>query len=294
MDFGRLITAMVTPFDQEGNIDWTVAEQLIEYLIVQQKTDSIVVAGTTGEAPTLSQDEKVELFKFVVKKAAGRVKVIAGTGSNNTKGTIELSKLAEQCGVDALLVVAPYYSKPSQEGLYLHFKAIAESVNTPIVIYNVEGRTAVNISVETTLRLAHECKNIVATKDCAKLEQLALIAAGAPEGFKVYSGDDSATLPALSVGAYGIISVASHIVGAEMAKMIQLYLEGKVQEAGAIHRNLLPVFTGLFTFPSPVPVKYALELNGVKVGSVRLPLAPINEEQKQFIRELTSVKTGTA
>lgn len=292
MEFGRLITAMVTPFDADGNIDWATAEQLIEHLIVDQQTDSIVIAGTTGESPTLTQDEKVQLFTFAVQKSAGRARIIAGTGSNNTKSSISLSQRAEQCGVDGLLLVVPYYNKPSQEGLYLHFKAIAEATTLPVFLYNVEGRTGINLSVDTTLRLA-QISNVVATKDCANLEQLAAIISGAPEGFKVYSGDDSATLPALSVGAYGIISVAAHIVGQEMKTMIQSYLAGDVMKAAKLHGELLPFFKGMFYCPhqmsNPVPVKYALEAIGLPVGSVRLPLAPITDSEAEFVRNLKQI-----
>ncbi|MFC6331107.1 4-hydroxy-tetrahydrodipicolinate synthase [Paenibacillus septentrionalis] len=293
MEFGRLITAMVTPFDSEGNIDWSTAEQLMERLIVDQQSDSIVVAGTTGESPTLTHDEKLELFKFAVKQANGRVKIIAGTGSNNTQASIELSQEAEQCGVDGLLLVAPYYNKPSQEGLYLHFKAIAESTKLPVILYNVEGRTGINISVQTTLRLA-QLSNVVATKDCANLEQLTAIAAEAPEGFRIYSGDDSAALPALAVGAYGIVSVASHIIGKEMKEMINRYLAGDVAAAAKLHQELYPVFKGLFhcphPTPNPVPVKHALSLVGLPVGSVRLPLAPITPEEAAFVAALKPIQ----
>ncbi|MFD0587526.1 4-hydroxy-tetrahydrodipicolinate synthase [Paenibacillus sp. GCM10027627] len=289
MDFGRLITAMVTPFDEEGQIDWTTAGKLVDYLIDVQKSDSLIVSGTTGESPTLTEDEKLELFRFVVKHAAGRCKVIAGTGSNNTAHSIHLTQSAEACGVDGILLVAPYYNRPTQEGLYQHFKAIAESTPLPIIIYNVEGRTGVNISVDTTLKLA-QLPNIVATKDCASTDQLTQIVSGAPKGFIVYSGDDSATLPALSIGAYGIISVASHIVGAEMKEMIEAYLNGNVKEAAALNGKLFPYFKGLFYCPHPVPnpvaVKYALGLKGLPVGSVRLPLVGVTEAEAAFLKEL--------
>lgn len=285
MDFGRLITAMVTPFDAEGQIDWSATEKLVDYLINEQKSDSLVVCGTTGESPTLSDEEKTSLFSFVVNYAAGRCKIIAGTGSNNTAHSIHLSKAAKACGVDGLLLVAPYYNRPTQEGLYQHFKAIAEAVDLPVVLYNVEGRTAVNISAETTLRLA-QIPNIVATKDCASLEQLTLIAAGAPDSFRIYSGDDSVGLPAMSVGAYGIISVASHVAGKEMKEMIFAYLNGDTKRAAALHGKLFPIFKGLFICPNPVPVKYALGLQGVPVGGVRLPLVDADETEKQFLREL--------
>lgn len=285
MDFGRLITAMVTPFDAEGQIDWSATEKLIDYLIDEQKSDSLVVCGTTGESPTLSDEEKIALFSFVVKYAAGRCKIIAGTGSNNTAHSIHLSKAAKDCGADGLLLVAPYYNRPTQEGLYQHFKAIAEAVDLPAILYNVEGRTAVNISAETTLRLT-QIPNIVATKDCASLEQLTLIASGAPESFRIYSGDDSVGLPALSVGAYGIISVASHVIGQEMKEMIHAYLNGDTKLAAALHGKLFPIFKGLFICPNPVPVKYALGLKDVPVGGVRLPLVDADEAEKQFLRKL--------
>jgi len=289
MEFGRLITAMVTPFDANGQIDWQTAGKLVDYLIEEQKSDSLVVAGTTGESPTLSDDEKLELFRFVVKQAAGRCKIIAGTGSNNTAHSIHLTQEAEACGVDGILLVAPYYNKPSQEGLYQHFKAIAEATKLPVILYNVEGRTGVNISVDTTLRLA-QLDNVVATKDCASLDQLTQIVSGAPEGFLVYSGDDSATLPALSIGAYGIVSVAGHIVGAKMKAMIAAYVSGNVAEAARLNGELFPVFKGLFHCPHPVPnpvaVKYALGLKGLPVGSVRLPLVDANEAEANFLRDL--------
>jgi 4-hydroxy-tetrahydrodipicolinate synthase len=264
MEFGTLITAMVTPFDANGQINWEMTAQLIDYLIEEQHSDSLVVSGTTGESPTLSDEEKVELFRFSVKHANGRCKIIAGTGSNNTAHSIHLTKEAEAAGVDGILLVAPYYNRPSQEGLYQHFKAIAEATALPIILYNVEGRTAVNISVETTIKLA-QIDNIVATKDCASTDQLTQIISGAPADFKVYSGDDSATLPALAVGAYGIISVASHIIGGQMKELIQAFNSGNVQEAARINGRLFPIFKGLFYSPHPVPnpvaVKYALQLD---------------------------------
>jgi 4-hydroxy-tetrahydrodipicolinate synthase len=289
MEFGRLITAMVTPFDADGQIDWQTTGRLIDYLIEEQQSDSLVVSGTTGESPTLSDEEKLELFRFAVKHANGRCKIIAGTGSNNTAHSIHLTKDAEAAGVDGILLVAPYYNRPSQEGLYQHFKAIAEATALPIILYNVEGRTGVNLSAETTLRLA-QIDNIVATKDCASTDQLTQIISGAPADFKVYSGDDGATLPALAVGGYGIISVASHIVGAQMNELIKAYISGNVQEAARINGRLHPIFKGLFYCPHPVPnpvaVKYALGLKGFPVGGVRLPLVTVNEAEAAFLRNL--------
>ncbi len=289
MDFGRLVTAMVTPFDANGQIDWAAAERLIDYLIEEQLSDSLVVAGTTGESPTLTDEEKEAMFRFVVEKAAGRARVIAGTGSNNTAHSIHLTHTAEQCGVDGVLLVAPYYNRPSQEGLYLHFKAIAESTKLPVMLYNVPGRTAVNIDANTTLRLA-QLPNVTATKDCASTDQIAAIVAGAPEGFRVYSGDDSATLPVMAVGGYGIVSVASHVIGKQMKQMIEAHLAGRSEEAAKLHLACAPVFKGLFNcphpVPNPVPVKYALGLKGMPVGGVRLPLAPITEAEAAYIRPL--------
>ncbi|CAM3933696.1 4-hydroxy-tetrahydrodipicolinate synthase [Paenibacillus alkaliterrae] len=289
MEFGRLITAMVTPFDADGQIDWPTTGRLIDYLIEEQQSDSLVVSGTTGESPTLSDEEKLELFRFAVKHANGRCKIIAGTGSNNTAHSIHLTKDAEAAGVDGILLVAPYYNRPSQEGLYQHFKAVAEAASLPIMLYNVEGRTGVNLSVHTTLRLA-EIDNIVATKDCANTDQLTQIISGAPAGFKVYSGEDSFTLPALSVGAYGIVSVASHVIGAEMKQLITAYVDGNVQEAAKLNGECHPIFKGLFACPHPVPnpvaVKYALGLKGFSVGGVRLPLVTVTEAEATFLRNL--------
>jgi len=289
MNFGRLITAMVTPFNEQLEIDWNVTGRLIDYLIEEQKSDSLVVCGTTGESPTLSEEEKEALFRFAVERAAGRCKIIAGTGSNDTRHSIHLTRIAEQSGVDGVLLVAPYYNKPSQEGLYRHFKAVAESTSLPVMLYNVPGRTGVSISVETTLRLA-QIPNIVATKECASVEQITEIVSGAPDSFVVYSGDDAITLPALAVGGYGIVSVASHIIGADMKRLIEAYTEGRTAEAAQINARCYPVFKGLFHCPHPVPnpvaVKAALRLKGLPVGGVRLPLVDANEQETAFIRNL--------
>ncbi|MGG3279656.1 4-hydroxy-tetrahydrodipicolinate synthase [Paenibacillus solani] len=291
MDFGRLITAMVTPFEPNGGINWDETAKLIEYLIVEQKSDSLVIAGTTGESPTLSEAEKLELFKFAVKQAAGRSKIIAGTGSNDTAHSADLTKKAENCGVDGILLVAPYYNKPNQEGLYQHFKTIAEATSLPVMLYNVPGRTVISLSTATTLRLA-QIPNIVATKECASIDQVTAIVAGATEGFTVYSGDDSAALPALAVGAYGIVSVASHIAGAQMKEMIGAYVDGKVTEAAKIHQSLFPLFKGLFECPDPLPnpaaVKFALNERGYQMGGVRLPLVSPSESEVAFIRNILS------
>ncbi|AWB44354.1 4-hydroxy-tetrahydrodipicolinate synthase [Paenibacillus sp. CAA11] len=289
MDFGRLITAMVTPFDDNGNIDWDQTAKLVDYLIEEQKADTLVVCGTTGESPTLTEEEKLHMLDFAVKHAAGRCKIIAGTGSNSTAHSIHLTREAEKLGVDGALLVVPYYNKPNQEGLYRHFEAIAKSTSLPIMLYNIPSRAVINMTAETTLRLA-ELRNVVAVKECASIEQVATIAAMAPSHFKVYSGDDSAALPALSVGAYGIVSVASHIRGPQMQEMIGAYVNGEIQTAAKLHQELLPIFKGLFACPHPVPnpvaIKVALNELGIRVGSVRLPLVQATEEEAAFVREL--------
>jgi 4-hydroxy-tetrahydrodipicolinate synthase len=289
MSFGRLITAMVTPFDEQLNIDWDTTAKLIDYLIEEQKSESLVVSGTTGESPTLTDDEKVELFRFAVKHAAGRCKIIAGTGSNETAHSVHLTRKAEAVGVDGILLVAPYYNKPSQEGIYQHFRTIAEATTLPVILYNVPSRTVVSMSVETTLRLA-QIPNIVATKECASLEQMTEIVSNAPEGFVLYSGDDAVTLPSLAVGGHGIISVASHVVGAQMKELVAAYLDGRVKEAQALNAKLFPVFKGLFNCPNPVPnpvaVKHMLGLRGLSVGGVRLPLVPATEAEAAFLQRL--------
>jgi 4-hydroxy-tetrahydrodipicolinate synthase len=278
MNFGEILTAMVTPFDANGEIDYNVARDLVNHLI-ENGTDGLVVAGTTGESPTLSTEEKVELFKFVVEVVDGRVPVIAGTGSYNTKASIDLSRLAEKAGVDGLLLVVPYYNKPSQEGLYQHFKAIAEATSLPCILYNIPSRSVINMSVETTVRLS-QIPNIVSIKDASgNLDAMSEIISRTSDDFTVYSGDDSFTLPLLSIGGTGVISVASHIIGNEMKEMIRNFKSGNLQEAAATHRRLLPVFKGLFTSPNPTPVKAALGLKGIEVGGVRLPLVPLNEEE---------------
>ncbi|UOE92232.1 4-hydroxy-tetrahydrodipicolinate synthase [Alkalihalobacillus sp. LMS39] len=285
MNFGKVITAMVTPFDQAGHIDFQATEQLVNHLLANG-TDAIVVGGTTGESPTLSTEEKVQLFYQVVRVVQGRVPVIAGTGSNNTQASITLTEAAKEAGVDAVMLVAPYYNKPSQEGMYQHFKAIAESTDLPIMIYNIPGRSVVNIDVDTTVRLS-KIKNIVATKEASgDLDAMARIIAETDDNFTLYSGDDSLTLPVLSIGGAGVVSVASHIIGNEMQDMVASFLQGHVQHAALLHRQLLPTMKALFNAPNPTPVKAALELKGIPVGSVRLPLVPLTEEEAQQLQAI--------
>lgn len=283
--FGRVSTAMVTPFDKKGHIDFAKTTQLINHLI-ETGTDSLVVAGTTGESPTLSKEEKVALFQHVVKVVDKRVPVIAGTGSNNTYASIELTKKAEQLGVDAIMLVAPYYNKPNQEGLYQHFKAVAESTSLPVMVYNIPGRAVVNISPDTIVRLSG-IPNVVAVKEASgDLNAMSYIIANTPDDFLLYSGDDGITVPVLSIGGVGIVSVASHIIGNEMQEMIQAFLKGENQNAAKLHQKLLPIMQGLFAAPSPAPVKTALQLKGLDVGSVRLPLVPLTETERKVLTDI--------
>jgi 4-hydroxy-tetrahydrodipicolinate synthase len=282
MNFGQVLTAMVTPFDQNGEVDFNATRTLVNYLI-SNGTDGLVVAGTTGESPTLTTEEKVELFKFVVEVVAGRIPVIAGTGSNNTRASINLTKKASEVGVDGIMLVAPYYNKPSQEGLYLHFKAIAESTTLPIMLYNIPGRSVVNMSVETIVRLS-QIDNIVTIKEASgNLDAMAEIISKTPSNFTLYSGDDGLTIPVLSIGGAGVVSVASHVIGNEMQEMINHFKNGNVQAAATAHRSLLPIMRALFAAPSPSPVKAALNLNGIHVGDVRLPMVPLNNEEKSAL-----------
>ena len=277
--FGRVSTAMITPFDAKGHIDFPKTTQIVNHLIANG-TDSLVVAGTTGESPTLSKQEKIALFKHVVKVVEKRVPIIAGTGGNNTYDSIEMTKEAERAGVDAVMVVGPYYNKPNQEGLYQHVKAVADATSLPVMIYNIPGRSAVNIEPETIIRLS-AVENIVAVKEASgNLNNITKIIAGTPSDFYVYSGDDSLTLPLLSVGGTGVISVASHVIGPEMQAMVGAFIEGDIAKAAQMHQELLPVMTALFAAPNPVPVKTALQLKGIDVGSVRLPLVPLTEEER--------------
>ncbi|WP_394222348.1 4-hydroxy-tetrahydrodipicolinate synthase [Priestia aryabhattai] len=282
IDFGKVATAMVTPFDHKGNIDFEKTTQLINYLI-SNGSDALVIAGTTGESPTLSTEEKLALFRHSVKVVDGRVPVVVGTGSNNTYASIELTKKAEEIGVDAIMIVAPYYNKPNQEGLYQHFKTIAESTELPVMLYNIPGRSVINMSVDTIVRLA-ELPNVVALKDASgDLDAMTAIIAQTSDDFALYSGDDGLTLPVLAIGGTGIISVASHIIGNEMQEMVKLYESGNPKEAAKIHQRIVPVMKSLFAAPSPTPVKTALQLKGLDVGSVRLPLVPLTEEERQTL-----------
>lgn len=283
MNFGNVLTAMVTPFNADGSIDFEITTELIEHLI-DTGTDGIVVAGTTGESPTLAEEEKIALFKHVVTVVDRRIPVIAGTGNNNTADSIILTKEAEDCGVDGIMLVTPYYSRPNQQGLYEHFAAIAKETTLPIMLYNIPGRSSVNMTSETTIRLS-EIDNIVSTKEASgDLDEISRIIEYTKDDFMVYSGDDSMTLPILAIGGDGVVSVASHVIGNEMSEIVSAFKNGETKKAADIHRRILPKIKGLFKAPSPAPVKAALNLSGINVGGLRLPLVALSKEEEEELK----------
>jgi 4-hydroxy-tetrahydrodipicolinate synthase len=278
IDFGRLLTAMITPFDIQGNVDYAKAEQLAMHLVATG-TNTIVVCGTTGESPTLSWDEEYKLFSVLKTAIAGKAKIMAGTGSNSTSEAIAATQKAAHLGLDGTLQVTPYYNKPPQEGLYQHFRAIAEATpELPILLYNVPSRTGCKLEPETVAKLA-EIPSIIGIKEATgDLDQASQIRALTPAEFAIYSGDDSLTLPLMAVGAKGVVSVASHLVGTQLQAMMQAFAAGKVQEALQIHIQLFPLFKALFLTSNPIPLKVALRLLGLDTGVVRSPLVAGNAE----------------
>ena len=281
-EIGRLLTAMVTPLKEDRSIDYGGAAKLAA-MLVEDGSDGVVVAGTTGESPTLTDAEKIELVQTVKAAIPGKA-VVAGTGSNDTHHSVELSKLAMKAGADALLAVVPYYNKPSQEGMYQHFKAISEV--GPTIMYNIQGRTAINMTAATTLRCA-QLPGIIGVKEASgDLDQIGLVCAGKPANFKVWSGDDSWTLLVLAVGGYGVICVVSHIAGRSMKKLIDAYTRGDTETATEIHHRLLPVIKALMTTAAnPMPVKSALNELGFHAGPFRLPLVPLTDEQRRSVMQ---------
>jgi 4-hydroxy-tetrahydrodipicolinate synthase len=270
--FGRVMTAMITPFDESGAVNYPEVERLAAHL-TDHGTDTLVVCGTTGESPTLTWDEEFALFKVVQSAVSGKAKVMAGTGSNSTTEAISATQKAAALGLDGSLQVVPYYNKPPQEGLYQHFKAIAQATDLPIMLYNVPGRTSQNLLPETVARLA-EVPNIVAIKEASgNLDQVSLVRRLTPSTFDIYSGDDTLTLPILAVGGCGVVSVASHLVGPALQEMIQSFEAGQNEKARQIHLQLLPLSKALFSTTNPIPVKQAMALLGWQVGHCRLPLS---------------------
>ncbi|PIC79988.1 4-hydroxy-tetrahydrodipicolinate synthase [Sporosarcina sp. P18a] len=294
MNFGSIMTAMVTPFDERGDIDYPATKTLINHLLANG-TDALVVAGTTGESPTLTAQEKVDLFKFTVQTVAGRAPVIAGTGTNSTRESIDLTIQAEEAGVDGIMLVVPYYNKPCQEGLYQHFKTVAQTTTLPIMLYNIPGRSAVNMLPETIIRLANNVSNITSVKEASgDLEAVAAIIEHTGDDFFVYTGDDASTLPVLAIGGTGIVSVSAHIIGNEMAEMVRHFKTGNTKQAATIYRGLLPIMQAMFAAPNPSPTKAALNLMGVPVGGVRLPMMALPDEQVESLKDLLALRNQTA
>ena len=283
-EWGRVITAMVTPLDSQLNVDFGQAGKLAQRLI-DSGTDTILVGGTTGESPTLTDNERVRLVEAVLDAIGDKAPVIAGTGTNSTAASVALTKQAEALGAHGAMLVAPYYNKPPQNGLYAHFRTVAEATRLPVMVYNVPGRTSVNITPETMGRLA-EIENIVALKEAGGSADQASEMVRAVRGkLRVYSGDDSLTLPMMAVGAYGVVSVASNVAGRLVADMVKAFAAGETARATELHLQLLPLFKGLFLTTNPIPVKAALRLQGFDAGGLRLPLIEATEEQIAAVRQ---------
>ncbi len=281
---GRLLTAMVTPFNEEGKVDYEQAKRLALALI-NSGSEGLLVAGTTGESPTLVRAEEFRLFSEVKSVIGKRGTIVAGTGSNNTAEALEATKEAERIGVDACLLVVPYYNKPTQEGLYQHFKTIAQSTSLPCILYNVPSRTVTNLSADTTIKLS-QIDNIIGVKEASgNLDQIAKIISNTRDDFLVYSGNDGDTFPIMVLGGYGVISVASHLVGNQLKEMIDNITNGEIDKAASIHHRLLPLINALFILSNPIPLKYALNYIGFNVGKLRLPLTEPDEKSAAIIRD---------
>ena len=283
---GRCLTAMVTPFKENGEVNYAETKRLAKALL-KSGNDGLVLAATTGEAPTLSWDEEMRIFTEVKNTVGDKPTLIAYTGSNSTKEAVENTEKAEKIGVDAILSVVPYYNKPNQEGIYQHFKAVSECTSLPVIMYNIPSRVVVEMSWETIARLS-QFKNIAGVKEASgKMELVAQTISNAREGFYVWSGNDNDTFPIMAMGGYGVVGVTTHLTGKQYKKMIDLVLAGQIQEAAAIHRKLVPLVNAIFSVPSPAPIKYALNYLGFKVGKPRLPLVPPTEKEgEKIIAEL--------
>jgi 4-hydroxy-tetrahydrodipicolinate synthase len=282
----RCLTAMVTPFKENGEVDYEQTKKLAKALLASG-SDGLVLAATTGEAPTLSWDEEMRIFTEVKAAVSDKATLVAYTGSNSTKEAVENTEKAEKIGVDACLSVVPYYNKPNQEGIYQHFKAVAECTSLPIIMYNIPGRVVINMTAETIARLS-QIKNIVGVKEAnGDMAHVAQTISNSREGFLVWSGNDNDTFLIMALGGYGVIGVTTHLMGIQYKKMVDLILADKIKEAAAIHRKLVPLVNAMFSIPSPAPIKYALNYLGFKVGNPRLPLVPPTEkEAEKIIAEL--------
>jgi 4-hydroxy-tetrahydrodipicolinate synthase len=294
-EWGRLLTAMLTPFAKDGSVNLAEARRVAAYLVDEQRNDGIVVSGTTGESPTLRFEEKMALLETVLEEVGGRAAVVFGAGTYDTSESIHLTQEAEKRGAHGIMLVNPYYSRPGQAGLYAHFAAIAAETSLPVMIYNIQPRSAINLETPTLMRLA-EIPNITAVKEASgSLPQISQVCASVPEGFRVYSGDDGLTLPILSVGGHGVVSVAGHVVGAEIQEMLVAWFGGNAERARELHHRLAPAFQALFSAPSPTPVKYALAERGFDCEAVRLPLVGLDDEQKAIVSQaMQKIRTPAA
>jgi 4-hydroxy-tetrahydrodipicolinate synthase len=278
-----VLTAMVTPFTEDGAVNFDEAARIAAHLVNDQANEGIVVNGTTGESPTLTEDEKLRLLEVTLATVGDRAAVLFGAGTYNTAESIHMAREAEKRGAHGIMLVNPYYNRPGQEGLDAHFRAVAKETSLPVLLYNIQPRSAINLETATLLRLISEVENIVGVKEASgMMPQIQDVCAQAPEGFRVYCGDDALTLPVLSVGGYGIVSVAAHVVGKEIRELVEAY-PSDAQMAKQIHHRLLPVYKALFSAPNPVPVKYALSKRGFDCEDVRLPLVKLTAQQKAVI-----------
>ncbi|MCQ2546508.1 MAG: 4-hydroxy-tetrahydrodipicolinate synthase [Clostridia bacterium] len=285
MEFGKYLSVIVTPFNSDNTVNYEALKKVAQNMI-DGGVEGFIVAATGGESATLDLDERIELTKFMKKEFGSKAQIVVGTGNNNTAASIKTTKAIEEAGADAVLLVAPYYNKPSQEGLYQHYKAIAESTSLPVFLYNVPGRAGVKIAPSTVARLA-EIPNIYGMKDASgDMDNLTTLLRTVPESFRIYTGDDNLAVPALSIGVYGLISVAAQVVPGQLAEMMDTFRAGKIKEAAEMHRNLFPVLDVLFIASNPIPTKIALNLMGYNVGGVRLPLTMPTKGQAETIAEV--------
>ncbi|MCW5936201.1 MAG: 4-hydroxy-tetrahydrodipicolinate synthase [Fimbriimonadaceae bacterium] len=283
-DWGRLLTAMLTPFAQDGSVNIAEARRIASYLVDVQRNDGLVVSGTTGESPTLRAEEKLALLEATLEEVGDRAAVVFGAGTYDTAESVEMAREGERLGAHGIMVVNPYYSRPGQEGLYAHFRAVAEATSLPVMLYNIQPRSAINLETPTLMRLIEDVPNIVAVKEASgNVGQIGEVCAQAPAGFRVYSGDDALTLPVLSLGGHGLVSVAAHVIGHRMKPMIEAFWTDPAASA-RIARELQPAIKAVFSAPSPVPVKFGLSLAGFDCESVRLPLVELEAAQKATLR----------
>lgn len=288
--FGRLLTAMVTPFNHDGSVNYEGAADFVEWLLANG-SDGLVVEGSTGEAATMTTEEKLETLKAVVKRVNKRAPIVVGAGTNCTASTIEMVHAVEKCGVDGVLIVGPYYNKPTQEGYYQHFAAVAKATKLPIIVYNVPGRTGSNIAPATVARLAKDFSNIVAIKEAAgNVAQVAELYRVLPDDFTIYSGDDGLILPFMSVGASGLISVLSNVNGRILQDLMQAYSEGRVADAAELNKKMVPLADAMFMESNPIPIKYAVtKVTGIDAGNPRLPLTPLTAASAEKLDAILKV-----